>query len=41
MKIVLGGSYPVNYLRPAAPGWLPNWANGKLVVIDIEQQYLR
>ena len=31
MKITLGVSYPVNYLR----------ARGKLVVIDIEQQYLR
>ena len=22
-------------LRPTAPGWLPRWANGKLVVIEL------
>lgn len=24
-------------LRPTAPEWLPDWANGKLVIIDIVQ----
>ena len=23
-------------LRPTAPEWLPDWANGKLVIIDLE-----
>ena len=25
-------------LRPTVPGWLPDWANGKLVVIDLDPE---
>jgi hypothetical protein len=25
-------------LRPSAPAWLPAWLNGKLVVIDLDQE---
>jgi hypothetical protein len=26
-----------NRLRPSVPGWLPDWLNGKLIVISLQQ----